>query len=129
MVVLVACAQHCCNGFFVSLAPCERIAALARQPERPEPALLRHQRRCPPPGRLAQGMLAAQALADAGMAQALLDAARAVPARAQVAGAHPGIGIIVDIALFHQPGDERGHVDRDCPAISILGQPALPDLA
>ena len=45
VVVLVACAQHCCNGFFVGLARQQRIAPLVLRAERAEPFLLRHQRR------------------------------------------------------------------------------------
>ena len=29
MIVLVACAQQCCNGFFMRLPDCERIAEAA----------------------------------------------------------------------------------------------------
>ena len=71
----------------------------------------------------------AQPLAHTRMAQALLNPARAIAPCAKIAGTAPGIGIVIDIAQFYQPGDERGNIDLDGAAIRIFSQPALPDLA
>ena len=61
-----------------------------------------------------------QPFAHAGMAQGFFDPARAIASCAKIAGAAAGIGIVIDIAQFHQPGDERGNIDLDGAAIRIL---------